>query len=209
MTLPPGRTPHSSYPFGLHDHLHDPWDYSVTNGILVLHSRKCTRGVTLDSMGHCQYCEMLAKDANIQGILRRMEIGVLENAILAYHSIGSLMMLARWKQGEIKTLRLHKLNDSAKLARRAVALDDYKKWVMAVGSGKVELVDRLVRINLTQKGSISHLLDLYEHAAKQTYHPQNYTEKDELCGLLLWWLGGAQIAGITHHALKLPSLSML
>ncbi len=92
LTLPPGRTPHSSYPFGLHDHLHDPWDYSVTNGILVLHSRKCTQGVTLDSMGHCQYCEMLAKDANIQGILRRMEIGVLENAILAYHSIGWISM---------------------------------------------------------------------------------------------------------------------
>ena len=74
--LPLGRTPHSSYPFGLHDQLNDPWDYSVTNGVLVLRSRKCTPDVTLDSEEHCQHCRSLMEDANIQGILRRMEIGV-------------------------------------------------------------------------------------------------------------------------------------
>jgi hypothetical protein len=117
--------------------------------------------------------------------------------------------LLRRKQGEIKALRLRKLNDAHKLARKAVAIDDLKRWVMAVGSGKVERVDRLVRINLARKGGIRNLLDLYDRAAKQVYHPRNYTEEDELRGLLLWRLGGARIAGIAHRALNLPSLSTL
>jgi hypothetical protein len=104
-----------------------------------------------------------------------MEIGVQENTILAYHSIGSLITLARRKQGEIKVLHLQKLNDSLMLARKAVTLEDYEKWVMAVDSGKVERVDRLVQINLARKGGIHTLLDLYDRAAKQIYHPWNYT----------------------------------
>ena len=35
-----------------------------------------------------------------------------------------------------------------------VTLDDMKQWVMAVGSGKVEQVDCLVRVNLARKGGI-------------------------------------------------------
>jgi len=106
-------------------------------------------------------------------------------------------------------LRLRRLNDAKKLAGKAIALDDMKRWVMAVGSGKVERVDRLVRVNLARKGGIRNLLDLYDRAAKQVYHPRNYTEEDDLRGLLLWRLGGARVAGIAHHALNLPSLSTL
>lgn len=80
---------------------------------------------------------------------------------------------------------------------------------MAVGSGKVERVDRLVRVNLARKGGIRNLLDLYDRAARQVYHPRNYTEEDDLRGLLLWRLGGARVAGIAQRALHLPSLSTL
>ena len=104
---------------------------------------------------------------------------------------------------------MKRLNDARKLAGKAVALDDMKRWVMAIGSGKVERVDRLVRINLARKGGIRNLLDLYDRAARRVYHPRNYTEEDDLRGLLLWRLGGARVAGIAHHALNLPSLSTL
>jgi len=104
---------------------------------------------------------------------------------------------------------LRKLNNAWKLAGKAVAIDDLKQWVMVVGSGKVEHVDWLVHVNLARKGGIQNLLNLYDHAAWQVYHPKGYTEEDELRGLLLWQLGGAQIAGIAHCALNLPSLSTL
>jgi hypothetical protein len=126
-----------------------------------------------------------------------------------YHSIGGLVTIVRRKTGEVHVLRLRRLNDAQKLVGKAVALDNFKRWVMAVGSGKVERVDRLVRVNLARKGGIWNLLDLYNCAAQQVYHPRNYTEEDDLHGLLLWRLGGARVAGIAHHALNLPSLDTL
>jgi hypothetical protein len=193
-----------SYPFGIHNELGNPWDYAVTNGTLFLRSKLCTPN-TLPGHERCQNCMTLAKNPHLEGILRRMEMGVHENTPLVYHSVGSLITLLRRRQGEIKALRLRKLNDAHKLANKAVAIDNLKRWVMAVGSGKVERVDRLVRVNLARKGGIRNLLDLYDRAARQVYHPRNYTEEDELRGLLLWRLGGARIAGIAHRALNLPS----
>lgn len=137
VDLPPGKSPHTSYPFGMHDKLGDPWDYAVTSRVLVLRSKG-------------------------------------NNPNLVYHSIGGLVTLVRRKQGEVKALRLRKLNDACKLAGKAVAIDDLKRWVMAVGSGRVERVDRLVRVNLARKGGIRNLLDLYDRAAQQIYHPRNY-----------------------------------
>jgi hypothetical protein len=192
----------------MHDKLGDPWDYSVTNGVLVLRSKGCAANLQ-PNPERCRNCEMLTNNPNLEGVLQRMETGVHENSHLAYHSVGGLVALVRRKQGEVKALRLRKLNDARKLAGKAVVIDDLKQWVMAMGSGRVEHVDRLVRVNLARKGGIQNLLDLYDRAAQQIYHPRNYTEEDELRGLLLWRLGGARVAGIAHRALNLPSLSTL
>lgn len=190
VDLPSGKSPHMSYPFSIHDELEDPWDYAVTNGILVLRSQRYVFNA-LPGSKCCQNCTTLMKNPQLEGILQHIEMGVHENTPFLYHSIGGLVMLLQRKQGEIKALRLQKLNDTHKVAGKAVAIDDLKRWVMAVGSGKVEHVDQLVRINLVRKGGIRNLLDLYDRAAQQVYHPQNYTEEDELRGLLLWRLGGA------------------
>ena len=207
--FPPGSSTHSSYPFGIHDELGDPWDYSVTKGVMVLRGKGCVANTANPDSSLCNSCELLNKNGNLQGVLQRIKTGIHENTHLTYHSIGGLVTLARRKTGEIKALRLKRLNDARKLAGKAVALDDMKRWVMAIGSGKVERVDRLVRINLARKGGIRNLLDLYDRAARRVYHPRNYTEEDDLRGLLLWRLGGARVAGIAHHALNLPSLSTL
>jgi len=210
ITFPAGTSPHSSYPYGIHDELWDPWDYTVTGGVMALHAKRCSDiPQRLIGSGRCERCEMLTENANLQGIIRRIETGVHENTHLVYHSIGGLITLVRRKTGKVKALRLRRLNDARKLAGKAVVLDDMKRWVMAVGSGKVERVDRLVRVNLTRNGGIRNLLELYDRAARQVYHPQNYTEEDDLRGLLLWRLGGARVAGIAHRALNLPSLSTL
>ena len=175
---------------------------------MILRAKGCTIKMHGDA-GCCKNCKTLAENSNLQGILQRIGKGVHENTPLAYHSIGGLVTLVRRKTRQVKALRLRKLNDAQKLAGKAVALDDMKRWVMAVGSGKVERVDRLVRVNLARKGGIRNLLDLYNRAAQQVYHPQNYTEEDNLRGLLLWRLGGTRVAEIAHRALNLPSLSTL
>ena len=207
VEIPEGKSAHSAYPFGLHDELGDPWDYSVRKGQLSLHARSCENLLTHQKQ--CDGCYLLASDPRLQGILDRMNKGVHENAHLVYHSIGGLVSIVRRKTEEIKTLKLRRLNDAEKLAGKTVAIDELKQWVMAVGSGKVERVDRLVRVNLARKGGMRGLLNLYERAAQKLYRPRNYTEEDYLRGLLLWRLGGARLAGIGHRALNLPSESSL
>lgn len=214
VKFPQGGSAHSSYPYGIHDELGDPWDYAVTRGVMILRAKGCTSKAMLATASHkhgqrCDACDRLTENGNLQGVLRRIENGVHENTHLMYHSIGGLVAIARTKTREIRALRLRKLNDAQKLTGKAVALDNFKQWVMAVGSGKVERVDRLVKVNLARKGGIQNLLDLHDRAARQVYHPRNYTEEDDLRGLLLWRLGGARVAGIAHRALHLPSLSTL
>ncbi|KAG6882604.1 hypothetical protein C0993_009871, partial [Termitomyces sp. T159_Od127] len=80
---------------------------------------------------------------------------------------------------------------------------------MAIGSGKVERVERLVKINLKRKGGIQALLTMHDHAARQVYHPKSYTKEDRLRDLLLWQLGGVRVVGIANRALNLPSHSSL
>ena len=208
IDIPAGKSAHSSYPFGLHDEFGDPWNYSVTEGRLALYSRRCM-GKVFSGREQCLPCQRLGDDNRLQGIIRRMEQGVHENSNLVYHSIGGLIEIVRRKIAEIKTLKLKVLNDAKNLAGKAKVIDEFKQWVMAVGSGRVERVDRLVRINLARRGGIRNLLNLYERAAQGIYKPRNYTEEDHLRGLLLWQLGGARLAGIGHRALHLPSLSTL
>ncbi|KAF8148643.1 hypothetical protein B0H34DRAFT_668291, partial [Crassisporium funariophilum] len=210
IQLPEGQSAHSSYPFGLHDSPGYPWDYAVTGGHLVLYAKACKKIIDSKSRGPCKACVNLRdQDSNLEGILRRLETGVHENSRLVFHGIGGLVRIIRQKTGEVWALRLQKLNDAQKLAGKAVAIDHFKQWVMAVGSGKVERVDRLVRVNLAQKGGIANLLKLYDQAAKGVYHPRTYTEEDDLRGILLWKLGGARVAGIGQRALGLPSISTL
>lgn len=208
MDLPPGTLPHNAYPFGLHDKIGGPWDYAVTKGVMVIRARTCHKHVPREET-RCHPCTLLSTNTNLNGVFQQMEEGVHENTHLAYHSVGGLVSIIRRKTAEVKALRLRKLNDARKLAGKAVALDHLKQWILAVGSGKVEQVDRLVRVNIARKGGIRNLLDLYDHAAQKVYHPWNYNENDELLGLLLWRLSGARVAGIAHRSLGLPSLSTL
>lgn len=97
-----------------------------------------------------------------------MEGGVHEYSNLVYHSIGGLIEIIQQKVGKVRTLKLRILNDARKLANKAKVIDEFKQWVMAVGSGRVERVDRLVRVNLAQRGGMRNLLNLYEQGGTGT-----------------------------------------
>ena len=62
---------------------------------------------------------------------------------------------------------------------------------MAIASGKVEQVNRLVHVGITNGCGICGLLEMYDEAAHQLYKPQSYSKEDTMWGLLLWHLGGA------------------
>jgi hypothetical protein len=138
-----------------------------------------------------------------------MKEGTHDNAPLAYHSIDGLQEIARKKQRTIKVLRLKRLNDVRMLGYRSRVIEEHKMWILAIGSGKVERVERLVQIGLRRRLSIRAMLGMYDRAARKVYRPRNYSEIDDMRALLLWRLGGERLANIGHRALGLPAVNTL
>jgi len=208
VDIPPGKSALTSYPFALHERLGNPWDISLSGGLLILRARDCSNIPSIHD-SKCFQCIDLSKNSTLQGILDRISDGVNENSPFHFHGSGGMIEIMRRKTGQIRALKLNRLGDARKLVRKANAIDLYKEWVMAVGSGKVERVDRLAKVALANNRGIRGLLDLYNRAAHDVYHTKSYDEDDMLRGLLLWRLGGARVADIAHRSLGLPALRTL
>ena len=103
-------------------------------------------------------------------------------------------------------MQLTRLGDARKLVHKADTINWYKEWIMPISSGKVERVDRLVHVALKNNRGIHGLLDLYDRAARDVYHPCSYTKEDYLCSLLFWRLGGRRLANIAHLSMNMPAL---
>lgn len=214
ITPPLGKSVHTLYPFALHESLGDLWNYSVTAGKFVLHSRGCN--LRLDDIhsqprqtNQCPPCSALSENANVIGIIDRIQDGVHISAPFHYHGVGGLITVLREKAGNVRALRLRGLNNAKKLVVKVRALDMHKQFIMAIGSTKVERIERLIRASIAQNCGIRKCLELLDKAAQQVYRTHNYTEEDELRGLLLWRLGGGRVADIAHRALGLPSVRTL
>ena len=69
---------------------------------------------------------------------------------------------------------------------------------MAITSGKVSRIDRLISIGLHQKKGARGLLSSYMVAAEGYYNPKSFTEEEDMKALLLWKLGGNRVAEINH-----------
>jgi hypothetical protein len=106
ITFPAGASPHLSYPYGIHDQLGDPWDYAVSGSLMVLRAKRCSdTSRRLHTSGRCERCKMLSENANLQGVIWRLETGVHENTNLMYHGIGGLVTLVRRKASQVKAFR--------------------------------------------------------------------------------------------------------
>ncbi|KAJ7598326.1 hypothetical protein C8J56DRAFT_1091577 [Mycena floridula] len=209
LDFPPGKSPSSSYPFGLHDTLVLPWDYAVKSGKMTVTARACTR-VRIPSTELCSACTQLDDSPVLRGIMQRIESGVDENAPYAYHGHSGLAEVARRKMAQIDTLRLRGLNTARKLVGKQGSLDDYKRFVMGLADGGYERVDRIVRAAMSRRLGIHSLQASYDRAAAGLYHPKNYTEKDDMRQLLNWRIGGTQMAEIAHRTgAALPGLSTI
>lgn len=203
-----GKSPHTTYPFALHDTIILPWDYALKNGVMKLFARSCC-GLSEGSGTACQPCQELAKNKKLKNILRRMEEGIHENAGFAYHGIAGLQQMLHRKNEQIEFYRLRGLNQARKLLAKATALSDYKCLLMAIASGKVCRIDRLISINLRKRRGARGLLASYMAAAEGYYNPKSYTEEEDMKALLLWKLGGNRVAEINHRANNAPSTSYL
>jgi hypothetical protein len=203
-----GKSPHTSYPFALHDTLVLPWDYSLRNGVMSLSSRTCL--AFIDAGGEtCAPCQELRKNETLEKILTRISEGVHENAGYAYYGFSAMSELLRRRTQQLRISELRGLNQAKKLLSKATVLSDQKRLLMAIASGKVNRVDRILGIGLRQKKGVRALLASYVAAAEGHYRPKSFSEEEDMKALLLWKLGGNRVAQINHRANGAPSVSYL
>ncbi|KAF8155913.1 hypothetical protein B0H34DRAFT_783589 [Crassisporium funariophilum] len=197
LNFPEGKLPHTAYPFALNDTLILPWDYEVKNGVMELFARSCS-GLSEGEVISCQSCQQLFKNKTPEGILTRIKHGTHENTAFAYLGIGALHEMLCRKTRAIEYYRLCGLNQARKLLAKAIALSDQKRLLMAIASGKVSRVDRLLDIGLHQnKGACGLLASL------------SFTEEEDIKLLLMWKMGGNWVAEINHRANKMQSVTYL
>ncbi|KAF6745690.1 hypothetical protein DFP72DRAFT_1077229 [Ephemerocybe angulata] len=208
LQIPNGSSPHSAYPFGLHDRTDLPWDYAVKNGRMFLTSRQCEKRVVGDGEA-CRCCRALERNNVLKGIVGRMRDGVKEGTVYAYHGIGGLHGLLRVKSKRVEYYRLRALTQARRLAAKATTISNNKRFLHAIASSKVERVDKIIRLGLRHGRGVKSLLDQVVKAAAGLYKPKDYVEEDYMRGLVLWKLGGNRIATIAHRSLGLPSITTL
>jgi len=208
MVFSNGKSPHTAYLFALHDTLVLPWDYSIRNGVMTLFSRTCA-ALADEGLQLCGPCQLLSKNETLERILTRMDDGVSENAGYAYYGFSALSEVLRRRTQQLRISELRGLNQAKKLLSKATVLFDQKRLLMAIASGEVSRVDRVLSIGLRQKKGVRGLLASYVAAAEGHYHPRSFTEEEDMKALLLWKLGGNRIAQINHRASGAPSVPYL
>jgi len=208
LQFPPGKTPYSAYPFALHDSRSLPWDFSVRNGVMTLFARNC-HGSENGPGVSCLACLNLPKNKSLGGIIDRMETGVHPNSPYAYHGAGGLQEVLHHQLDRIAFLQLRGLNQTRALLGKATALSDYKRLVIAIASGKVARVSRVIHIALEQKKGVNAIISTLQDAANGYYQPKSYSEEEDKWGLLTWRLAGNRVAHINHRSGHGPSVTYL
>ncbi|KAI9433597.1 hypothetical protein H4582DRAFT_2060981 [Lactarius indigo] len=193
VEFPHGKNHHISYPFGLHSERNVPWDYRSTKDKFYIQAKLC-RKPSISQGSACEDCQALTSIPLY-----------ISNAPLVYHGVGGLVEVARCKTGQVRQLRLTKLNASRKLLGKATALDDHKQWIMAIASGRVDRVASLVQAGLKHRTGIKTLIQQYECAAEKLYQPKGYSNEDLMRSIVMLRLGGAPVSEIEENIISCHS----
>ena len=100
ITLPKGKSPHTTYPFALHSFLGNPWNYSMVTGTLILHACNCHKKMS-GSDSQCFKCRLLAKNPSLIGIQDCIEKGTNKYCPFYYHGTGGTITLLQAKTNQI------------------------------------------------------------------------------------------------------------
>ena len=208
LAMPDGILPYTAYPFMLHEMFVLPWNIHIVDHRMSIQSIRCA-GVRETSSDSCQSCSQLLTHWIVEGILQRIKTGIHASTSYAYQPIGGLIEILRKKSTTLDGLRFKQLSTSRTLATRARTVGRYEQLVMAMGEGKVNRLDALLRAGLNRGLGVRGLIELLDRARKGLYKPKNFTEEEMSRGLLFLRLGGARVASLAHQALGAPTLSTL
>ncbi|KAF9003190.1 hypothetical protein BDZ89DRAFT_1240632 [Hymenopellis radicata] len=209
LTFPPGMTPHLDYSFPLHHRLAVPWGYEWRQGRFILRANTCLETVR-KSETSCPACLAIKDDPSLGSIIQRRDNGVHESTNLDFYTHRQLVERFNQKERQVNTLKLEGLNQRKMVQGKVGALDNNKRLLVAIRSGSVEGVERILRAGYKRGLGARGILALYERAAEGAYRPQSYEESDFLRGILFWRIGGGRLASMAHRCLnQIPSLSVI
>ncbi|KAH8992608.1 hypothetical protein EDB83DRAFT_2510001 [Lactarius deliciosus] len=115
--------------------------------------------------------------------------------------------IARKKERIIDLFRLRRTNDAKKLVGREGTISLHRQVLLAMSSGKIPRLDRVLRVASDHHMSVAAILDLVRKAARGLYQPKGYTEEEDLQTLLFLRLGGQRVANIAHRIFRIPAPS--
>ena len=133
----------------------------------------------------------------------------LSNSPYSYYGASGLQEVLHQQVDRITFLQLRGLNQMRALLGKATALSDYKRLVIAIASGKVARVSRVIHIALEQKKGVNGIISTLQDAAEGYYRPRSYSEEEDMWGLLTWWLAGNCVVHINHQSGHGPSVTYL
>lgn len=205
LTVPEGVSPYCAYPSGVHkDHTY-PWTVYFSDTALVIRSTRCTEKRGKDN-GPCGFCLDLLNHSVIEGIQHRNLHGVLPNTPYIWLTMHETATLLRRKNAQINRLKLAGLNMAKALFVRARHIDAYKRFVVAVGEGKIPRLHTLVSVSRKAGDSIYAILEKCNRAVREVYRPMSYQEQDFQQLFLFHKLGGVAVAELAHRVFGLPSI---
>ncbi|KAH9032478.1 hypothetical protein EDB85DRAFT_1865137 [Lactarius pseudohatsudake] len=198
VSAPPGQTGIGAYPFLLHVEEHTAWEFSSRSGTLLLHARRCENR-NLNERGLCQPCHALLSNTKFRNILVQIENGVNENTPYKFHGLTNMTEIARKKDRIINLFCLRRTNDAKKLVGHEGTISLHRQVLLAMSSGKIPRLDRVLHVASDRHMSVAAILDLVRKAACGLYHPKGFDEKEDLQTLLFLRLGGQRVADIAHR----------
>lgn len=208
LDIPEEKSPHTAYPFGLHEATCLPWDYAVRGRAMLLTSHKCRKKVRKEG-AVCQSCASLSLSPVIQGILDRMNHGTHINTTHAYRGFDELTVILKRHADQNQFLRFHALNQARSILRKTEKISDHDRLLVAISSESVARVDRVIHVALRQKRGVVAVLSQVMAAARGAYSVKSFTDQERLLGTLLWRLGGDRVGHVVHRALGLPGVNTL
>ncbi|GJJ15796.1 hypothetical protein Clacol_010074 [Clathrus columnatus] len=202
QNIPPKQDNHiPCHAFKLHTYMSLPWSIEIVGEELFPRAEDCLEFCYADP---CINCSALKANTILCGILQHISIEAKEHTPHKWLSHAQLEEKMDRVGRQLNTLKLHALNTGRRLARRTTVLDDHKRFVLSIATGKIQNLQWLVTVAVQNKAGIRGIINRINLAANDLYHVRSYEERDYQIALLLWRYGGAQMAEISHKALGLP-----
>ncbi|KAH9016179.1 hypothetical protein EDB85DRAFT_2156121 [Lactarius pseudohatsudake] len=139
--------------------------------------------------------------------LSRVQEGVREYTPYKYYGLANLAEITRKKEHTIEMYRTRRVNDTRKLLGREGAIALHRQILLAMSTGKIPRVDRILRIASDRCMSVATILEMVKRAGEEIFRPKGFKEEEDLQTLLFLRLGGRRVAEMAHRMFGIPAPS--